>query len=74
MLYFFAGRIVFPGFNAVGYFFGNLCGGKPCCDLLQWNHLNAEDQRKKNSYNFVGLHQVLRNLISSNAAKIGIKY
>jgi hypothetical protein len=44
----------------MGYFFGNLCGGKPGGNLLQWNHLNAQDQRKKNSYDFIGLHQVLR--------------
>ena len=60
MFYFFAGWIIFSGFDAVGYFLSNLCGGKPCCDLLQWNYLNAEDQRKKNSYDFIWPHQVLR--------------
>ena len=71
MLYLFGSRIVFAGLNGVGYFFGNLRGGKPFRNLLQRNHLDAKDQRQKKCYDLIWLHQAAK--LTFPAAKIGIR-
>lgn len=58
MFHFFGSGIAFPGFNGMGYFLGNLTRGKPGCNLLQRNYLNAEYQGEKYSYDLFWLHQV----------------